>query len=196
MLVTSPRFVVLSLCGCLSSLGTLPQADRPCCQQKSPQGPLSRGGGSCAAVVAVSAVVTLLQPGNLPRALLSFVPKHFQSPGLQLASPSLLSCPSYTQNTKAVWQDTRQAPGKTVVQWLLGAFRGLAHSSLSFANGKAGWRAQHSQPALLHRQKHSILGVVVLAPLCFPPVRLAGEKGGKLGWKCGGEKQVWQGPAF
>lgn len=72
---------------------------------------------SCAAVVAVSAVATLLQPGNLPRALLSFVLKQFQSPGLQLASPSLLSCPSSTQSTKAVagYQAGTRQDSSTVV---------------------------------------------------------------------------------
>lgn len=93
--VTSSQFVILSLSGCPSSLGTLLQADLLCCQQKGPPGAPSRTGWGCAPVVAASEAATLLQPGNLPRALLSFVPKH-KSPGVQLASPSLLFCPSST----------------------------------------------------------------------------------------------------
>lgn len=58
--VTSSRFVILSLSGCPSSLGTLLQADLPCCQQKGPPGAQSRTGWGCAAVVAASAATTLL----------------------------------------------------------------------------------------------------------------------------------------
>lgn len=96
---------------------------------------------------------------------------------------------------KGLWQGTRQAPGKTVVQGLLGAFRGLRPLFPSFANGKAGWRAQHSQPALLQRQKLSILGVVVLIPLCSSPLySYLGRKEGSWVGKCGGEKQLWLEP--
>lgn len=71
-----------------------------------------------------SAAATLPQPGDLPGALPIFVPKHFQSPGVQLAFLSSSPAPHPLTAQRAV-AGTRQAPGKTVVQWLLGAFRGL-----------------------------------------------------------------------
>lgn len=136
LLVTSSRFVVLSLSGCLSSLGTLPKADRPCCQRKGPQGPLSRTRGSYAAVVAeLQSHFSSLGTSSGPCSALSpSISRAQGSNWLPLPSSPAL----HPLRAQRLWQGTRQAPGKTVGQWLLGAFRGLAHSSLSFANGKAG----------------------------------------------------------
>lgn len=104
--VTSSQFVILSLSGCPSSLGTLLQADLPCCQQKGPPGAPSRTGWGCAAVVAASAAATLLQPGNLPRALLAL------SPSTRAQESNWLPLPSSSALHPLGAQRTARAPGR------------------------------------------------------------------------------------
>lgn len=102
--------LLFSLSGCLSSPGTLPQADLTCCQQEGPPGALSKTGWGCAAVVASCLCCSHSSPAwELPQSPAQLCPQAFlESPGLQLASLSLLSCSSSTQSTKGCGR----APGR------------------------------------------------------------------------------------
>lgn len=84
VIVTDSRFVVLSLCLVSSLPWERPPQGRVSVlsAEGAPRGPpVGRGWGSSASAA------LLLHPRSLPRALLGFVPRHSQNPGIRAGCP-------------------------------------------------------------------------------------------------------------